>query len=435
MRSRGHRPLLTAMSALACVAGAFVAAGPAVSAAVIEVAAGDGLAAAIAAASPGDRLVLAPGIHAGRVVVDRRLTIEGGPDAVIRGDGEGTVIVVEAPDAVLRGMTVTGSGLSLATIDSGIRLTEAAVGAVVENVHLKDNLIGVHIEGAPDSVVRGNRVEGRRDLRLNERGNGVFVWNAPGAVVEGNDIRFGRDGILSTSSKRNTFKDNSFQDLRFAVHYMYTNDSTIEGNVSIGNHLGYALMYSSRLRVLDNLSMGDREHGIMLNYANASVIQGNVVEPDADGAAPEKCVFIYNSNKNSFAGNRFEGCAIGVHFTAGSERNVMTGNAFINNETQVKYVGTRWLDWSADGRGNYWSDNPAFDLDGDGIADAPYRPNDIIDQVLWRQPLAKLLLNSPALQVLRWTQGQFPALTPGGVVDTAPLMQPPLLKTPEQVPS
>ena len=29
------------------------------------------------------------------------------------------------------------------------------------------------------------------------------------------------------------------------------------------------------------------------------------------------------------------------------------------------------------GRGNYWSDNPAFDLNGDGMADSPYRPNDL----------------------------------------------------------
>ena len=27
--------------------------------------------------------------------------------------------------------------------------------------------------------------------------------------------------------------------------------------------------------------------------------------------------------------------------------------------------------------GNYWSDNPSFDLNGDGIADSPYRPNDL----------------------------------------------------------
>jgi nitrous oxidase accessory protein len=144
----------------------------------------------------------------------------------------------------------------------------------------------------------------------------------------------------------------------------------------------------------------------------------------------EKCVFIYNSNKNRFSRNRFEGCDIGVHFTAGSEGNDITGNAFIGNRTQVKYVGTRWLEWSEDGRGNYWSDNPAFDLNGDGIADAPYRPNDLVDRVVWSYPLAKLLLNSPGVQVLRWAQSRFPALHPGGVVDSAPLMQPPGITVP-----
>ena len=84
---------------------------------------------------------------------------------------------------------------------------------------------------------------------------------------------------------------------------------------------------------------------------------------------PEKCVFIYNANKNKFTDNNFENCSIGIHFTAGSEGNTMTGNAFINNRNQVKYVGTRNLDWSHEGRGNYWSDNPAFDLNGDGEPD------------------------------------------------------------------
>jgi nitrous oxidase accessory protein len=114
-----------------------------------------------------------------------------------------------------------------------------------------------------------------------------------------------------------------------------------------------------------------------------------------------------------------------VHFTAGSERNEIAGNAFVGNHTQVMYVGTRSLDWSMKGRGNYWSDNAAFDLNGDGIADETYRPNDVIDQVVWRAPAAKLLMNSPAVQVVRWAQAQFPALHPGGVIDSAPLMAPP----------
>ncbi|MGN6459413.1 MAG: NosD domain-containing protein, partial [Achromobacter mucicolens] len=137
-----------------------------------------------------------------------------------------------------------------------------------------------------------------------------------------------------------------------------------------------------------------------------------------------KCVFIYNANKNRFADNQFSNCGIGIHFTAGSEGNRISGNAFINNRNQVKYVGTRVMEWSDGGRGNYWSDNTAFDLDGDGIADTAYRPNDVVDQLLWRAPAARILLNSPAISVVRWAQSQFPAILPGGVIDSAPLMKP-----------
>ena len=118
--------------------------------------------------------------------------------------------------------------------------------------------------------------------------------------------------------------------------------------------------------------------------------------------------------QNRFTGNWFEGCQIGVHFTAGSERNEITGNAFVNNRIQVMYVGTRLLDWSLNGRGNYYSDNPAFDLKGDGIAATAYRPNDLMDQVIWRAPAAKMLLNSPAVQVVVGTIG-VSAIHPGGV--------------------
>jgi nitrous oxidase accessory protein len=216
------------------------------------------------------------------------------------------------------------------------------------------------------------------------------------------------------------FQDNRFAELRFAIHYMYTQDSRVIGNRSEGNHVGWAIMFSDRLEIRDNISVGDRDHGLMLNATNESAVTGNVVR-----GGGEKCVFIYNANKNRIEGNRFEGCPIGIQFTAGSERNEITGNAFIGNRTQVKYVGTRRVEWSAGGRGNYYSDHPAFDLDGDGIADSAYRPNDVMDEVLWTLPQAKLLLNSPAVDAIRWAQARFPALYPGGVVDSAPLMQPP----------
>jgi nitrous oxidase accessory protein len=411
---------------------------------------GEDVQAAIAAEPPGGTVELLPGLHRGPVLLDRPVTLTGQTGAVLEGPGRGSVVTVTAEGATVRGLTLRGSGSVVDGMDSAVMLRQTAKGAVVEDNRLENNLFGVYVHGAENAVVRSNVISGRSGGRISERGDGVSVWNAPGARVEGNDIRYGRDGIFVRVSRNNVFADNRFSDLRFAVHYMYTNNSEVRDNASFGNHVGYAIMYSQRLRVVGNLSEGDRDHGLLLNYANNSEVVGNKVighargfgadaeqatgsehmpvaagAAEAGGPAPGKCVFIYNSNRNHFTGNWFEGCGIGVHFTAGSEGNTITGNAFIRNRTQMKYVGTRYLDWSREGRGNYWSDNPAFDLDRDGIADAAYRPNDIVDRVLWTAPRAKLLLNSPAVQVLRWAQSQFPAILPGGVVDSHPLMSPP----------
>ncbi len=381
---------------------------------------GDGLRAALAAAAPGDVLRLAPGVYRGPVRIERPVTVEGGADAVIDGGGEGSVVVIAAPDVTLRGLTVRNSGASLEKQDAGVFVDKAGDRARVEGNRIVDNLIGVYLWGPDDAVVRGNTIRGRRYARVNERGDNIQLWNTPGSIIEDNDVRFGRDGIYVTTSKRNLFRGNRFRNLRYAIHYMYTNTSEVSDNVSTGNRIGFALMFSHTLKVRGNLSQGDSERGILLNYVNNSAIEDNVVR-----GASKKCVFIYNANKNRFVGNRFEGCEIGIHFTAGSERNEIYDNAFIDNRTQVKYVGTRLLEWSRDGRGNYWSDDLAFDLDGDGIADQPYRPNDLVDQIVWRHPLAKLLLTSPAIQILRWAQKEFPTLHPGGVIDSAPLMRPP----------
>ena len=333
---------------------------------------------------------------------------------------------MDAPDVTLAGLTIIGSGSGGKGLDAGVSLTANATRALVRDNRILGNLLGVDIRGARDALVSGNLIEGRRDHRMNDRGNGVYVWNAPGARVIGNDIRWGKDGVFVTSSKNNTFSGNRFRDLRFAVHYMYANDGTVSGNISVGNHLGYAVMNSDRVDVTGNLSRGDRDYGIMLNFTNKSRITGNRVEGGA-----EKCVFVYNAHKNRVEGNRLERCDIGIHFTAGSQANAISGNAFIGNRTQVKYVGTRWLDWSVDGRGNYWSDFAAFDIDGDGIAEGRYRPNDTVDQVLWAQPAAQLLLGSPAVQLVRWSQSAFPALLPGGVVDPHPLIAPATPDIPE----
>ena len=398
------------------VANACAATGPAAAAGPADVQALQSL---IDATPTGGTLKLPAGRYAGPVRIDRSLTLIGEPGTQVQGSGQGSVIRVKARDVRIEGLDISGSGTDVPAMDAAVLLEQSATGAVVRSNRLHGNLFGVYVHGAADARIERNTIVGRSDLRMSEAGDGVSIWNAPGTEVTGNTILHGRDGIFVKISRRNVFADNTFRDLRFGIHYMYTHDSRIVGNRSRGNHVAWAIMYSERIELTDNVSDDDRDHGLMLNTTNASKVVGNVVR-----GGHEKCIFVYNANNNVLRENWFEGCPIGMHFTAGSEGNTVTGNAFIGNRSQVKYVGTRFVDWGKGGRGNYWSDNPAFDLDGDGTADRPYRPNDVMDQVLWTLPAAKALANSPAVQIVRWAQAKFPALYPGGVIDSAPLMRP-----------
>ncbi len=411
----GLRPIL---GIALCVLLALVA--PASAKDVRVVAGASGLQQAVANAEPGDRLIIAAGTYSGPIVIDKPLSIEAAAGTVVENEGAGTVLKVLAPDVTVRGLTLRGSGSRGEDFDSGIYVEKGADRPLIENNHLEGNLFGIVLHGCHDAIVRNNTIANRNDLWLNDRGNGIHVWNNTGSLVEGNRVKGGRDGIFIEVSHGNIIRGNHLEHLRFAVHYMYANRNEVTDNVSIRNHVGYALMYSDHIRVLRNISIADLEHGLMLHTTHHSEAADNYIY-----GTGEKCLFIYTSAVNDIHGNRLEACGIGVHFTGGSERNNFYANSFVGNETQVKYTGLRLYEWSKDGRGNYWSDNPAFDLDGDGIADTAYRPNTLVDWVLWKYPLVKLLLSSPAVETLRYVQQQFPTLYPGGAIDSYPLMTPP----------
>lgn len=377
------------------------------------------LAEAIARAAPGDRLLLNGGLYPGQFVIEKPLTIESSSGAAIEAEGSGTALKIFSSNVAVRGLSIRGSGTKGETFDSGIYVEQGSDHVTIEKNRIEGNLFGIVLHGSKSATVRGNYINNRSDLWPNDRGNGIHVWNNTGTIIEGNTVTSGRDGIYIEISHGNVIRANRFEGLRFAVHYMYANDNEISDNVSIRNRVGFALMYSKNLKVLRNLSVSDLHHGLMLHTTHKSEVAQNFIY-----GTGEKCLFIYTSAGNDIHDNRFEQCGVGVHFTGGSENNAFHGNSFLSNEFQVKYTGMRTYEWSHKGRGNYWSDNPAFDLDGDGIADGAYRPNTLVDWVLWRYPLAKMLIASPAMQTLRFVQEQLPALYPGGAIDSFPLMMP-----------
>ncbi|CAM4216293.1 nitrous oxide reductase family maturation protein NosD [Vreelandella rituensis] len=386
-------------------------------------------------ASDGDHIRLPEGRYPGSIVIDRSLSLTAEGVAVIDGLGEGHAVTLSAPNSVLTDLVIENWGQDLTDMDAGILVQPAATGSLIRGNRLSGPGFGIRLDAVADAQVIDNVIRGDEALRSQDRGNGIHLFNVRGVLVEGNDIRRVRDGIYIDTSRDSVLRDNHMQDLRYGVHYMYAHDNHLENNLTRDTRTGYALMQSKRLTVIGNRSENDRHYGILMNNITGSLLRDNRVEEirqrrDSAGqglvsGGEGKALFVYNSQYNRFEGNRFAHSDIGIHLTAGSEDNVVVGNAFIDNRQQVMYVATRLQEWSEDGRGNYWGNYLGWDLAEDGIGDTPFEPNDAMDRLLWRYPAARLLMDSPAVLALRWVQRQFPVFRPQGVRDSAPLMTDP----------
>lgn len=416
------------MKALVC--GLFLAAGfmPACLAAVRP----ENLQALINDSLPGATITLEPGTYQGPVVIDRPLTLTGKPGAIIDGGGHGNIILIKASDVTVERLELRNSGLDVGTMDAAVFVAEGGDRAAILDNRMHDVTFGVWLDKGHGIRVIGNHIDGNQSLRNQDRGNGVHLFASEQCLIENNTIRHARDGIYIDTSDHNRLLGNTLTDLRYGIHYMYSNYNDVIGNVTRHTRTGYALMQSRNLRVEDNRSEDDENYGLLLNFITYSTLIGNRVihahNPDGAAAiegAEGKGLFIYNSLFNEIRDNHIEASDLGIHLTAGSEDNELYHNRFIANRTQVKYVSSRDQEWSHQGRGNYWSDYLGWDLDGDGLGDRPYQPNDGVDKLLWRYPEARVLMNSPAIEVLRWAQRQFPVLRPPGVRDSHPLMEVP----------
>jgi nitrous oxidase accessory protein len=190
-----------------------------------------------------------------------------------------------------------------------------------------------------------------------------------------------------------------------------------EDNESYHNRGGLALMEVRDQVVRRNRAWGNGDHGIMLRTIQDSVIEDNVVAGNARG------FFLYDAEHNTIRGNLVAGNGVGAHVAAGSYRNTVDDNDFVGNREQVRYVASRDEAWGVQD-GNFWSNYAGWDADGDGKGDVPYEANDLVDRLTWRYPLARLLMNSPAVHALRLVAQAFPILRAPSVVDAHPRMTP-----------
>ena len=385
----------------------------------------------------GDIISLSPGRYLGSFTVSKQISLQGkvvtGKKAIIDAQGSGHALILTNSHITISDLTIINWGDDLTEQNSGIYSNEKvagerAIGLVIKNNTLLGDGFGIWLNHVTKATVFNNQVKGNLALRSADRGNGIQLANVTHSHVFKNESYEVRDGIYVISSQNNLIENNVMHDLRYGIHYMYSYDNTVKDNFAYNTRAGYALMSSRRLTITGNKTIDSEDYGFLLNFITQSTFTNNHIKNVWTKAENKvlgrdgKGLFVYNSGYNTIADNIIDTAEIGIHLTAGSEEVKIYGNSFINNPTQVKYVSNKKQEWSKDGRGNYWSNYLGWDMNNDGIGDTIFEPNDGIDKLVWQYPEMKILMDSPAILILRWVQNQFPVLKPPGVKDSYPLM-------------
>ncbi len=374
------------------------------------------VAAALADAADGDTVLVRAGTYReGPLVIDKRVALVGEGWPVLDGELEHQVITVAADRVEVRGLVVRDPGRSHVRDVAAIAVGEVG-GCLIEGNRVENAFFGIYLAKSTACVVRGNVVTGEAEAEAYS-GNAIHVWNGYDVVIEGNTVTRHRDGIYLEFARGATVRDNvSEHNLRYGLHFMYSNDSEFTGNVFGSNGAGVAVMYSRGITMIGNEfrdNRGAAVYGLLLKEIDDSVVSGNLF---ANNTA---AVYFDGSNRTELSHNEFVRNGYALRVLSNSMGSVVRYNNFIGNTFDVTTNADRSYN-SFDQ--NYWDQYQGYDLDRDGVGDVPYRPVRLFALTAEAYPQALVLLRSPLSLALDYAERLLPVLTPKAIEDDRPLM-------------
>jgi nitrous oxidase accessory protein len=371
-------------------------------------------------APAGSTVEIAAGTYRGDLVIDRPLRLIGRGRPRLVGSGHGSVVRIRADDVVIDGFDIDGlGGGDLGRDASGIHV--AAARATIRDCRIVNTLFGVYLREANDATVERSIIHGIPGKDPGEKGSGIHVWDTVGFRLVGNELVDVRDGFYIQSSSHGFIAHNTAHDLRYGLHYMFSDDNVFEDNVFAHGAAGTALIYSRRITFRRNRFLHNRGFasvGLLLKACDDVVAEDNLIADNARG------VFLEGSYRNALRRNIVSESDTAIVLYDSSAENVFEGNAFIGNLTPLTLSGRR-TDTKFDG--NYWSGNDEPDLDGDGRSDRPYRLSSVFDHLRSNLTAADIMTPGFAAAALGFAERTFPILEPIAVVDRSPLARPPAL--------
>jgi nitrous oxidase accessory protein len=373
---------------------------------------------ALRLARPGDTVVVRTGVYAEpRIVVAIPVTILGEGDPVLDGGGAHEVLTVKADGVTIRGLTVRNVGYSYTEDRAGIRLQGVRRCTVAGN-RLIGTFFGVYAARSSGCTIADNVFEGLGRTQTTS-GNAVHLFYSAGFTVARNRIRGHRDGIYLEFSPHTTIIGNeSTRNLRYGLHFMYSDSCVYRGNAFGRNGAGVAVMYSRAITMTGNRfedNWGSAAYGLLLKEIKDSRVEGNLLARNTVG------IYAEGSDRNVVAENQFVRNGWAVRLMADAVDNSFRRNRFEGNSFDVTTNST--LGGAGTFAENYWDGYAGYDLDRDGYGDVPYRPVRLFSVLVEQSEPSIILLRSFFLDLLDLAERVAPVITPERLVDQRPLMR------------
>lgn len=372
---------------------------------------------AVQASRDNDTIFIQKGIYKEHeLLIDKPLTIIGLDYPVIDGENKGEIIKIMADGVTLDGLIIKNVGRSYTKDNAAIRVTESHF-FLLQNLILENLFFGIYIEKSKNGKILKNVIKGNAVEEYNS-GNGIQLWYSECVDVENNSVSKVRDGIyLEFATHCRIINNVSFKNIRYGLHFMFSNDDTYENNTFDNNGAGVAVMFSKHILMHKNKFLnnwGAASYGLLLKEINDSEITENIFQKNTIG------INIEGSNRVTYQGNDFIANGWAVKSRGACYTNRFLGNNFVQNSFDLSY-NSKLNDNLFEN--NYWSEYTGYDLDKNGMGDIPYRPVKLFTYITNRTPEAIILLRSLFIDIINFSEKVSPVFTPENLEDKSPRMK------------
>ncbi len=374
--------------------------------------------AGLAVAANGDTVIVSSGNYFEQnLVISKSIVLKGIGHPVLDGESKYENISIKTNDVVVDGFLLQHTGVSSIVDFAAIKIYNSRNVAIINNI-INDAFFGIYSQYGIHCLIKNNTLTA---IAKNEQqsGNGIHCWKSDSMQIIANTISGHRDGIYFEFVTNSViWRNNSFKNLRYGLHFMFSNDDAYITNVFENNGAGVAVMFSKGVKMFNNYfkeNWGDAAYGILLKEINDSYIENNHFEKNT------AAIYAEGANRIIIKKNIFKNNGWAFKIQASCVDVTLEQNNFLGNTFDVGTNGSLVLNYF---NNNYWDKYEGYDLNRDRIGDIPYRPVSMYSMIIEKNPPAMILFHSLITSLMDKSEKVIPSLTPENLKDEHPLMKP-----------